>query len=473
MTKTRNLSDLLDGNGDVKSANLDNVPASDNASALTTGTLPAARLPSIPDANLSNQAKVVKGTSAPSNPQAGDLWYDTNTGINRLKVYNTISNVWVSTNATSPTITSLTSITENQSGNITLTGTGFGVGSATVSFTPSGGSASTASATPTSDTELTVAIPSAIYGQSVGTSIAVFVSNSEGLSSATTNISIQGVATGGTVTNVGGKRIHTFTSSGNLVVPASTTLTNVEFLVVAGGGGGGGSSSGVGGAGGGGGGGGYRSSVTGEISGGGASAENKLSLATGTYTITIGAGGAGGTNSSDTDGNDSSIVGTGINVTSTGGGHGGSYATNAVGSDGGSGGGQMSGHTDNQGGSGTSGQGYAGGQYLWNPPTYSYIGGGGGGGAGSVGGNARSSSPNGGDGGTAVTTAINGNNVSYARGGGGGSLNGSPSPNGGKNANQPAASANTGNAGGGVSDADGGNHYNGGNGGSGIVIVRY
>ena len=44
MTKARNLSDLLDGNGDVKSANLDNVPASDNASALTTGTLPAARI---------------------------------------------------------------------------------------------------------------------------------------------------------------------------------------------------------------------------------------------------------------------------------------------------------------------------------------------------------------------------------------------------------------------------------------------
>ena len=44
MTKTRNISDLLDANGDVKSTALDNVPASNDASALTTGTLPSARL---------------------------------------------------------------------------------------------------------------------------------------------------------------------------------------------------------------------------------------------------------------------------------------------------------------------------------------------------------------------------------------------------------------------------------------------
>jgi len=44
MTKTRNLSDLLDANGDVKLGNLDNVPASNDASALTTGTLPIARI---------------------------------------------------------------------------------------------------------------------------------------------------------------------------------------------------------------------------------------------------------------------------------------------------------------------------------------------------------------------------------------------------------------------------------------------
>ena len=70
MSKTRNLSDLLDANGDVKSGALDNVPASDNASALTTGTLPNARLDStLPAINGSaltnlNASNVASGTLA-------------------------------------------------------------------------------------------------------------------------------------------------------------------------------------------------------------------------------------------------------------------------------------------------------------------------------------------------------------------------------------------------------------------------
>jgi len=44
MSRARNLADLLDSNGDVVSGALDNVPASNDASALTTGTLPIARI---------------------------------------------------------------------------------------------------------------------------------------------------------------------------------------------------------------------------------------------------------------------------------------------------------------------------------------------------------------------------------------------------------------------------------------------
>jgi len=44
MSKARNLADLLDANGDVASGALDNVPPSNDASALTTGTLPIARI---------------------------------------------------------------------------------------------------------------------------------------------------------------------------------------------------------------------------------------------------------------------------------------------------------------------------------------------------------------------------------------------------------------------------------------------
>jgi hypothetical protein len=44
MSRARNLADLLDTNGDVVSGALDNVPPSNDASALTTGTLPIARI---------------------------------------------------------------------------------------------------------------------------------------------------------------------------------------------------------------------------------------------------------------------------------------------------------------------------------------------------------------------------------------------------------------------------------------------
>ena len=41
MGKARHLANLLNADGDVKSDHLDNVPASNDASALSTGTLPA------------------------------------------------------------------------------------------------------------------------------------------------------------------------------------------------------------------------------------------------------------------------------------------------------------------------------------------------------------------------------------------------------------------------------------------------
>jgi len=63
MTKTRNLSDLLDSNGDVKSTALDNVPASNDASALTTGTLPNDRLSAVPNSALANSSITINGTA--------------------------------------------------------------------------------------------------------------------------------------------------------------------------------------------------------------------------------------------------------------------------------------------------------------------------------------------------------------------------------------------------------------------------
>jgi fibronectin-binding autotransporter adhesin len=170
-----------------------------------------------------------------------------------------------------------------------------------------------------------------------------------------------------------------------VVVPSS-----LQYIVVAGGGSGGG----YGGGSGGGGAGGYRSSITGESSGRGASAESAITgIASGvTYTITVGAGGASvsGEEVTGFKGGNSSISGSGITtITSLGGGAGGpnssgysprNYATEGLGN-GGSGGGaaQMMGSPTVQG-LGTAGQGYDAGTNDSNSP------GSGGGGAGGQGG---------------------------------------------------------------------------------------
>ena len=63
MTRARSIADLLDANGDVKSSALDNVPASNDASALTTGTIDNARI-SLDANEIPNldTAKITSGT---------------------------------------------------------------------------------------------------------------------------------------------------------------------------------------------------------------------------------------------------------------------------------------------------------------------------------------------------------------------------------------------------------------------------
>ena len=188
MTKARNLSNLLDATGDVVSSALDNVPPSDNASSLTTGTLDVARLSngSITNAKLGNDAKVVKSVSAPSTPVEGDLWYDT--GNEELKIYSNTSSSFVKVVRVTPTLSSISGgIINTSATNLTLTGTGFLASNLEVSFTPSGGSASTVTVTPTNDTTATVAVPSAIYNQSTNTVIGIKVTNTDLKSSSTVN----------------------------------------------------------------------------------------------------------------------------------------------------------------------------------------------------------------------------------------------------------------------------------------------
>jgi hypothetical protein len=273
------------------------------------------------------------------------------------------------------------------------------------------------------------------------------------------------VAAGGTESNVTISgivyKLHTFTSSGTLTVSSGGEF---EYLVIAGGGGGGCGTAGGGGAGG------YRTNVSGQSSGGGASAEGTAELSAGSHTITIGAGGAGAiTSTSDaTNGGNTSI---GSIVQSTGGGAGGEgnpNNTRRAGQPGGSGGGawEYSGDTGGAG-SGTAGQGYAGGAYA-------LTGGAGGGGAGGTAGTHPTNVQNS-DGGPGVSSNINGTATGRA-GGGGGGLSGqsSASDGGGAGANGSATgSSGTANTGGG---GGGGWAYasgNGGSGGSGLVIIRY
>jgi len=90
-------------------------------------------------------------------------------------------------------------------------------------------------------------------------------------------------ATGGTTTDSGGYRYHTFNSSGSFVVTGSKSM---DILVVGGGSGGGGAS------------GDKFNNYPGPGGGAGVFATMTTTVSTGTYPVTVGAGGVGGGNSS-------------------------------------------------------------------------------------------------------------------------------------------------------------------------------
>lgn len=252
---------------------------------------------------------------------------------------------------------------------------------------------------------------------------------------------------GNTVQDIGGYRIHTFTTVGTSTLTVPSRLL-VDVLVVAGGGGGGCGTGGGGGA-------------------GGLVYVSSKTLSSGSYTVIVGNGGAGNSSGQGvaTNGGNSSMTG----FTPAIGGGGGANTDNA--NAGGSGGGtanNLSGF-----GAGTAGQGNRGGTGL-NGGNYE---GGGGGGAGGVGANGVAGTP--GAGGVGLAYSISSTSTYYA-GGGGGGWNGAATGglgglggggNGGNAANSTAGAPNTGGGGG------GGNNFGGSvagkSGGSGIVIVRY
>jgi hypothetical protein len=257
-------------------------------------------------------------------------------------------------------------------------------------------------------------------------------------------------ATGGTITTAAGYKIHTFTGAGTQTFAVTGTGT-IEYMVIAGGGGGGTDMGGGGGAGG------YLAGST--------------TFTSGNYTITTGAGGRGArglynVNEATLDyvsGGNSSIVGSGVNIVSIGGGKGGSNhrwdsLPTVPALTGGSGGG-MAGNTNASGAgriAGTPGQGFAGGVSAGTGYSGSqwYSGGGGGAGGqgldGNLNGNTRPS------GGPGVQNAILGTSYFWAGGGGGGIWSGT---------DQGVGRAGNGGSGGGGGGAGGNEHGAGGTGG--------
>ncbi len=278
----------------------------------------------------------------------------------------------------------------------------------------------------------------------------------------------QGVkAVGGTVTESGNYKIHTFTGSGQFTVIDPTLM--VEYLIVAGGGSGGNCNSNSGTPAGGGGAGGVLTGI--------------MTLSKQSYTITIGGGGTtqsttalAGNNGSDT---------TAFSLTAIGGGGGGGDDPNSPfggtvpdrrrGKAGGSGGGGSSQRPTAA--LGTRGQGTNGG-------TGDYVSGGGGASGIGIGGIGPQSGGSG-AGGIGIQSSISGTATYYGGGGGAGNSvsYGGDSGNGGSGgggkggisggATAVNGTANTGGGGGGTAANGGSTILTSGAGGSGIVIVRY
>ena len=162
MTKARNIADLLDANGDVKSASLDNVPASNDASALTTGTLPNARLPDNISDGGTTGTKLASGTTAQRGSTAGQIRFNSTTGLAEYYTGTAFKSI-----DAPPTVTSLdvTEVDSQAGGNqtIVITGSGFNSGATVIYIGASGTNFNASTVTVNSDTQITAVAPKASF----------------------------------------------------------------------------------------------------------------------------------------------------------------------------------------------------------------------------------------------------------------------------------------------------------------------
>jgi hypothetical protein len=380
-------------------------------------------------------------------PTAGTLYY--NTDIDSVQIYNTEWNDIF----TVPTLSAATgNLLVGNASTLTLTvvtpestiDVEFRSGS-TILATVTGVAVSSGSAS--------VTVPSSVYNNiTAGQSYTVRAKGEKGTRSlATQSLTATSVASGGTITIVGGYAFHEFLSSSTFTVPSGLSITNAEVVIVGGGGSGGTGSSGLG-------------ANNNGAAGGGGGVQHLTSqtLSVGSHSIVIGSGGSGvaPSNNAGNDGNSSSAfsstAGGGNNNSglaggasgtpqSTGGGAGGSYSGGGGGGAGGVGTGGGS-NVKKAGGAGILKSNFtswgaaaqASGSITATPTANGYFAGGGQG-AGAGGSSSRAS---GGGGAAGNNTAVNSLNAGVPNTGGGGA--------------------------GGYAQTE----YSG-NGGSGIVLIRY
>ncbi len=398
---------------------------------------------------------------------AGHIRYDSDKGV----LTYADGNVWKKVSAEIPSLNSISgNIYAGATTTLTLSGDKFLSTNLVVNFLQTADNINqNVTVTPTSNTSASVAVPAAVYNNvTAGNSVQIQVTNSDSGISGTLSKTALSLPTGGTVTTVGGFRVHQINSTGNFVIPTGVSLT-ADYVIVAGGGGGGGWGGGGG--------------------AGGVIEVTSQAMTAGTFQATIGGGGNGGTSAytSGGAGNPSSFNGT----TAIAGGYGGHHNGNAGGNGGSGGGGGMGVPSGGAGGSGTAGQGNNGGIGGGQDSNGNWLRGGGGGGKAAAGINGGSGSTAG-NGGSGADYSTNYGNIGHggylggggaghvdARGGlsraiggqGGGGDGGSyHDTNGSLQLNGGDGLANTGGGGGG---GYGSGNMDTGVGGSGTVLIRY
>jgi len=233
MTKARDIADLLDATGDVKSTALDNVPASDDASALTTGTLDNARLPSNIADTGTEGTKIATGTTAQRGSTTGQLRFNTDIGLAEYYTGTAFKAI-----DSPPTVLSIdiTEVDSQAGGNqtIVITGSGFNSGAIVTFIGNSGTDFNASTVTVDSATQITAVAPKVSF-LNAQEPYGVKVVNTSGLSATlASQINVDSAPSWNTASGSLGEVMETFSGSFSATAtdPDGETITYSETTSV-------------------------------------------------------------------------------------------------------------------------------------------------------------------------------------------------------------------------------------------------